>query len=298
MNLPSPGVSSQRSQTESPVVATTSEQLRAAVRAARDESRTIGLVPTMGALHEGHLGLVRAARAECDFVVVSIFVNPTQFGPSEDFTTYPRDLETDLSHCTREGVDLVFTPDRQEMYPPGFSTYVSVERLDSILEGEFRPGHFRGVATVVLKLFNLVTPDVAYFGHKDYQQTVVVRRLVRDLHLALEVRVCTTVREADGLACSSRNRNLSAQDRERALVLCRSLRLAQELIAAGERDAHEIRQKMRDLFEATPGVYLDYADLVDPDDLEEVSTVRGPTLAAVAAKVGETRLIDSAIVAP
>ena len=276
-----------------PQIVRTVDEVRSAVRAARSRRATIGLVPTMGALHEGHLSLIRRARAETGFVVVSIFVNPTQFGPREDLSSYPRPFDADLRLCGEEGVDLVFAPEPATIYPSDFSSFVTVERLSDRLEGAFRPGHFRGVATVVQKLLNVVAPDLAYFGQKDAQQARVIQQMVRDLNLPVEIRVCPTVREPDGLALSSRNVYLTTGDRQQALSLSRCLRAAAELIAAGERDANSVRHKMRSVLESAAGVVPDYAELVDPNSFEPVAEIAGTVLAVVAARVGTTRLIDN-----
>ncbi len=276
----------------------------------------MGLVPTMGALHAGHLSLVERSCRECDFTVVSIFVNPTQFGPKEDLARYPRNLDADLKALAAYPVDLVFAPGVEEMYPqargssagactslqpqppgqPRGTTSVDVGPLAERWEGACRPGHFRGVATVVLKLFNLVQPDVAYFGQKDYQQTVVVRRMVADLDVPVDVRVCPTVREADGLALSSRNVYLSPEERRRALGLSRGLRRAEELVRGGQRHAAAVRQAVADALAGQAEV--DYVAVVDPETLDEVRQIDGPTLVAIAAQVGATRLIDNTIVKP
>lgn len=281
-----------------PQVVTTTAALRACVAAARRQGRSIGLVPTMGALHAGHLSLVDASVGECSFTVVTIFVNPMQFGPQEDFHRYPRDLGADLAALAGHGADLVFAPQVEEIYPPGHATRVEMRGVAEPLEGRCRPGHFSGVATVVLKLFNIATPDVAYFGQKDYQQSLVVRRLAADLDLPIAIRVCPIVREPDGLALSSRNRYLSTAEREQALTLSQSLRLAADLVAAGQRDAAHVLARMRELFAVAPQVRLDYLVLVDPETLAEVRAITGPTLAAVAAQVGSTRLIDNALLSP
>ncbi len=249
----------------------------------------------MGALHAGHLSLVEAARGECDFSIVTIFVNPTQFGRDEDFSRYPRTLGADLTLLGPLGVDCVFAPPTEEMYPPGSTALVDVPAAAEPLEGQFRPGHFRGVATVVLKLFNLVQPDVACFGRKDYQQSLVVRRMVEDLDLPIRVRVCPTVREADGLALSSRNRFLSPPDRERALAISRSLRLAAELVRRGTRDARTILERMRAEL-AAQQLAIDYVALVDPDTLAAIERVEQPAVALIAARVGGTRLIDNELI--
>jgi pantoate--beta-alanine ligase len=273
-------------------------RVRDAVAEARREGRTIGLVPTMGALHAGHLRLVEEARAASGFVVVSIFVNPTQFGPNEDFRRYPRTLEADLQLCSEGGADLVFAPDVGEMYPEGpTSTFVEVPALSDRLEGASRPGHFRGVATVVLKLFHIVGPDLAFFGAKDYQQFQVIRRMVADLDVPVQVRAVATVREADGLAMSSRNRYLDGDHRRAAVVLSLALEEAARTVRGGERDADRIRQILRQSIESEPLASLDYAEVADAETLEPALEV-GPgrrTVALLAARVGPARLIDNAI---
>lgn len=250
-------------------------------------------MPTMGALHPGHVSLMEAARRESDYVVVTIFVNPTQFGPNEDFTKYPRPLEKDVELCSQAGVDIVFTPAVREVYPDPFFTVVDVTRISEVLEGACRPGHFRGVATIVLKLFNMVQPDAAFFGQKDFQQQLLIRRMVQELDLPLEVRVCPTVREPDGLALSSRNVYLSAEERDRALSLSRSLRHAEQRIRGGERDLRLVREEMIGILTGTPGVKLEYATIVDPDTIAELEQVQEKQVAVVAARVGTTRLIDN-----
>ena len=280
-----------------PLLLTDARELRSLVEAARRDGKTIALVPTMGALHAGHLSLVRAARAECDFTVATVFVNPTQFGPDEDFEHYPRALEADLGALGAEGVDAVFAPAVEQMYPDGHATTVEVGPLATRLEGACRAGHFRGVATVVLKLFHLVPADVAYFGQKDYQQSLVVRQMVRDLDIPIRIRVCPIVREDDGLALSSRNKYLDAESRQQALALSGSLRLASELYAAGQRDAAQLRRRMREVFAAAGVSQIDYIALVDRDSLEEVSQVNHETIALVAARLAATRLIDNHVIA-
>lgn len=266
----------------------------AAVRAARASlPGSVGFVPTMGALHEGHLSLVRAARAENDHVFVSIFVNPTQFGPDEDFEAYPRDTEGDLALLRAERVDYVFLPSVEEMYPPGAETFVDVGPIAQVLEGASRPGHFRGVATVVLKLFNIVQPQRAYFGRKDAQQLVVVRRLVRDLDVPVEIVPMPTVREPDGLAMSSRNAYLSPAERKAATVLYEALTLAQEMWAKSVRDAETVRSRMRELIAAEPLARLDYVSVADPETLTELERIQGPALVSLAVRIGKTRLIDN-----
>ena len=258
----------------------------------------VGFVPTMGALHEGHLSLVRSARAENKSVVVSIFVNPTQFSPSEDFDTYPRDLERDLRLLEEESVDLVFAPASVELYPAGYSTWVEVESLTERLEGAARPTHFRGVATIVTKLFNIVAPQRAYFGQKDAQQALVIRRLIRDLNLPIELRVCPTVRESDGLALSSRNSYLSADERRAATVLKRGLDLAERLFSGGERDADRIRRRVRDLISSEPLAEIDYVSVADLETLDELESLDRPALVSLAVRFGRTRLIDNTILPP
>jgi pantoate--beta-alanine ligase len=275
-----------------PKVVSSPAELRAILDDARSLGRSIGLVPTMGALHEGHLSLVDACRSQCDLTVVSIFVNPTQFGPQEDFNRYPRQLAQDVELVGAHGAELVFAPSVETMFPSGHATSVDVEGPAETLEGACRPGHFRGVATVVLKLFNLVGPNRAYFGRKDYQQSLVVRRMVADLDLPLEVCVCPTVRETDGLAMSSRNAYLSPDERHRALAVSDSLRLARELVAHGTLLAQQIRRQMESLLVAA-GLHIDYVALVDPETLSPVEEVTGPTVALVAVRVGATRLIDN-----
>lgn len=278
----------------SPVI-TTSDELRSAVAAARRAGKRVGVVPTMGALHEGHLSLVKASCSECEFTVVTIFVNPTQFGPGEDYQRYPRTMEKDLELLGRYPVDFVFAPTVESMYPPGSETFVEVG-IGRGWEGEHRAGHFRGVATIVLKLFNLVTPDAAFFGQKDYQQTLVVRHMVRDLDLPIAIRVCPTVREADGLAMSSRNAYLSAAERRRAKILSRSLRLAEELFAGGERRTEVIRNKMQELLDSEPNVLVQYAIVVHPETLRRLDEIGDEgAVALIAAKVGTTRLIDNTL---
>jgi pantoate--beta-alanine ligase len=247
----------------------------------------------MGALHAGHASLFEAARAETGFVTASIFVNPIQFGPTEDLARYPRSLDQDLDLCGQTGVDLVFAPAVATMYPPGFCTYVEVQGMTDGLCGRSRPGHFRGVTTVVLKLFNVVQPDAAYFGQKDAQQTRVIQQMVRDLNIPIRIRICPIVREPDGLALSSRNQHLDTDQRRHAAVLYLALQEARALIEAGERDAGRVRREIAGRITATPGAVLDYADIVDADTLKSVNELRGEMLVAVAAKFGATRLIDN-----
>jgi len=265
---------------------------------ARREERGLGFVPTMGALHEGHFSLIRLAQAQCSPVVVSIFVNPKQFGPSEDFKKYPRPLETDRAALTSCGVDYLFTPSPEEIYPAGFRTAVVVEGLSERMEGRQRPGHFRGVTTVVLKLLEITRPRSAFFGRKDAQQARIVRQMVADLDLDVEIVVCPIVRESDGLALSSRNAYLSPSDRERATVLYRSLERVRQDIAAGERDVARLLVAARQVIDFEPAVALDYAEIVDADSWEPVLHLRKPCYMAIAARVGGTRLIDNALIEP
>jgi len=262
----------------------------------RDQDRSIGLVPTMGALHEGHLSLVREARRMCDVVVVSVFVNPTQFGPSEDFEHYPRDLTKDTALLTDYSVDYIFAPPLEEIYPRDFSTYVNVGGLSKLLEGETRPGHFRGVATVVSILFNTIRPDFAFFGQKDAQQAVIIKRLVRDLAFDTEIVVLPTVREDSGLAISSRNLYLDAEEQEAASVIHRALKQAKEGYKKGEHHAGRLADIVRKTIETEPRVRLDYISIVDAETLEKLDRLdERPILAAVAAYVGKTRLIDNIV---
>jgi len=279
-------------------ISKTIAETRAAVRELRAAGRTVGLVPTMGALHAGHVSLVRAARKQCDAVVVSLFVNPTQFGPNEDFAKYPRTWDSDCALLEREGVDLIFAPGAEEMYPVGASTFVEVECVSDRLDGASRPGHFRGVATVVAKLFHIVAPDKAFFGQKDAAQVAVLRRMVRDLNFDLELVSCPTVREADGLALSSRNRYLSAEERGQALVLSRALRRVEERIAQGVLESAALIREAQEMLAAEAGVRVDYLRIVDPSSLEDVADVCGGALVAVAAVVGTTRLIDNVVIEP
>jgi pantoate--beta-alanine ligase len=254
---------------------------------------TVGLVPTMGFLHEGHLSLIRHAREECDHVVVSIFVNPTQFGPKEDLSKYPRDIERDLKLIEPLGTDLVWMPTAEIMYPKGYQTWVEVEAITSPLEGAMRPGHFKGVTTIVTKLFNGVQPHKAYFGQKDAQQAAVIRRMTLDLNFPIEIVVCPTVREADGLAMSSRNIYLDPEQRKAATVLFRSLSAAKEAYENGERDAEKIRGRMKDVLSGEPLADAQYVSCTDYDTLEELTEIKGKALLSMAVFIGKTRLIDN-----
>jgi pantoate--beta-alanine ligase len=276
-------------------ILSTVREMRAACRAIRNGGQSLGLVPTMGALHAGHVALVRAARTQCDAVAASIFVNPTQFGPNEDFAKYPRTFEKDCALLQNEGVALVFAPQPEEMYTAGASTFVEVEGVGDRLDGASRPGHFRGVATVVAKLFHIAAPDKAFFGQKDAAQVAVLRRMVRDLNFDLELVVCPTVREPDGLALSSRNRYLSTEERARALVLSSALTVISATYRAGEKDVARLLEAGRRVIATEPEVRIDYLEIVDWDTLLPLTEARPGALVAVAAHVGSTRLIDNTL---
>jgi pantoate--beta-alanine ligase len=271
----------------------TIDDMRATSRAAHGEGKRLGFVPTMGALHEGHLSLMRTAKAQCQLVSASIFVNPLQFGPTEDLAKYPRSFERDRELLEKEAVDILFAPTPEEMYPAGAVTYVTVEGLSEKLCGKSRPGHFRGVTTVVAKLFHIVEPDLAFFGQKDAAQATIIRRMVRDLNLPVEIVVCPIVREPDGLAMSSRNAYLSPQERKSALVLNRSLTQVMNRFDQGERDATNLTEAGKQVLAQEPTVRLDYFEIVDPNTLDPLLHVTGSALVAVAAVVGNTRLIDN-----
>jgi len=261
------------------------------------KGRKIGFVPTMGALHEGHLSLVRRSKQENDITVVSIFVNPIQFGPNEDFNRYPRDFDGDFNKLQNEGVDILFYPDIASIYPEGYSTYVEVKGLSDKLCGAFRPGHFKGVATIVTKLFNIVKPKRAYFGQKDYQQSIIIRRMVKDLNLDVEIIVCPTVREEDGLAMSSRNSYLSGKEREAATIIYKTLTKASELIQSGIIDGVRIKNFMMEEIKKEPAVSsIDYVGVYDPETLDEIDIIKSEVVLAAAIFIGKTRLIDNIIV--
>ena len=268
------------------------EDVRRHCAEARRRGQRIGCVPTMGALHAGHASLIDAARRECGFAVVTIFVNPTQFGPTEDFSRYPRTMDSDLAICRDAGVDLTFHPSPESMYPDGFQTVVEIADVSAPLEGATRPGHFRGVATVVLKLLNIVQPDIAYFGQKDFQQLLVIRTLCRDLNLPVKIRACPTVREPDGLAMSSRNRYLIPDERQRAVSLFQALELARKRLLAGERNIAAVREAMLAHLQQA-GADVDYATIADPETLDELTEPQGEMVALIAARIGATRLIDN-----
>jgi len=276
-------------------VCRTVAEIREFVRTAGAAGQTVGLVPTMGYFHEGHLSLMREAKKTCAVVVVSLYVNPLQFGPQEDLAQYPRDFERDCAMAREVGVDAIFTPLDQEMYPRGFSTFVEVTGLTDRLCGQSRPGHFRGVTTVVTKLFNIVAPDRAFFGQKDAQQAMVIRRMARDLNMDLEVAILPTVREQDGLAMSSRNVYLTGEQRREALVLYRSLCAFRDAVQGGERDAGKLRGMMNDLITAVPGARPDYVEILGTADLQPLETLQGGVIAALAVRFGKTRLIDNVI---
>jgi len=261
----------------------------------RQLSEPVGFVPTMGYFHEGHLSLVRQARKENSTVVVSIFVNPTQFGPGEDFQDYPRDLNRDLELLERENVDIVFVPAEEEMYPSGFSSWVEVKKLTERLEGASRLEHFRGVTTVCAKLFNIIQPTRAYFGQKDAQQAVVIKKMVADLSMNLEITVVPTIRESDGLAMSSRNTYLNPEERQTAIVLFKALSLARELWQSGEKDADKIRHEMTSLIQKEPLAKIDYVSIADANTMEELKAINRPALASLAVHIGKTRLIDNVL---
>ena len=279
-------------------ICATIAEARAACLDARASRGRLGLVPTMGALHEGHLSLVRAAKAQCDVVAVSIFVNPTQFGPTEDLSKYPRQFDRDRRLLEKEGVDILFAPPVEEIYPGGGVTWVLVESLSEKLDGRSRPGHFRGVTTIVAKLFHIIEPAAAFFGEKDAAQLAVIRRMVRDLNFPVEIVACPIVREPDGLAMSSRNAYLNREERSRALVLQRSLQEARQRFQGGERCAAKLISAAKDAIASEPHVALDYFEIVDPDTLDPVGRISQKTLVAVAARVGSTRLIDNVVLEP
>ena len=276
-----------------PKVVTEPSEILQIVRAAQREGKRVGLVPTMGALHQGHLSLVESACESCDITIVTIFVNPTQFAPGEDFEKYTRKLVSGLANVDDVGADIVFAPNTDEIYRQGHSTYVEPPAVSLPLEGKCRPGHFQGVATIVLKLFLMIPADVAFFGRKDYQQTLVIRRMVADLNVPMEIVVCPTVREPDGLAMSSRNAYLSSEERQRSLAIANSLQKAQQLYADGEKSASSVLTEMRRILEKAGIDRIDYVALVDPETLVDREDLTEPTVALIAAYVGATRLIDN-----
>ena len=259
----------------------------------RQHNKSIGFVPTMGYLHKGHLSLIHKARKNCDIVVVSIFVNPTQFAPEEDFKKYPRDFDTDRKLAKKAGVDVVFYPDAKHIYTKGFSAFIDVENMDKVWEGKTRHAHFRGVCTIVGKLFNIVDPDIAYFGQKDAQQAAIIKRMVKDLNFNLSIVVAPTVREKDGLAMSSRNKYLSSEERKAALVLYRSLQEAEEMIKNGEKKSDNVLERMRDVVKKEKLAHLDYVGIVNYEDFLPVSDISNTCLIIIACRIGKTRLIDN-----
>ena len=277
-------------------VAETIESVRSLVETARSGGKKVGLVPTMGALHVGHISLIEAAVDKCDFVVVSIFVNPTQFVPGEDFEKYPRPLEADLEICKKAGTDVVFAPTPEQMYPAENITWVSVEKMTEPLCGQFRPGHFRGVTTVCTKLFNIVAPDIAYFGQKDAQQAIVIRRMAADLNMPLEIAICPTVREPNGLAISSRNKYLTEQQKKDAANIYKSLQKCRQMIDAGVTETTEIINGMSKILQQVPSIEIEYISIVDAETLRNIDRIAGKALAAVAVKIGPARLIDNILV--
>jgi len=277
-------------------IAKTIKSVRKLVKAARSQSKKISLVPTMGALHIGHISLIEAAVKKCDFVVVSIFVNSTQFGPTEDFDKYPRPLDADLKICRKAGVDVVFVPTTEQMYGSKNLTGVNVEKLTETLCGCSRPGFFRGVTTVCTKLFNIITPDVAFFGQKDAQQAIVIRRMVTDLNMPLKIVVCPTVRQPDGLAVSSRNQYLTQQQKKDAAFIYKSLQKCHQMIDAGITDVRKIVTEMRNVLGHVPSIHIDYVSIVDAETLQTIEHIAGKALIAVAVKIGSTRLIDNILV--
>ena len=277
-------------------ISETIKSVRDSISAARKGGKKIGFVPTMGALHIGHISLIEAAVKQCDFVVVSIFVNPTQFGIGEDFEKYPRPLQADLEICKKAGVNIVFAPSIKEMYPNENLTSVNVEKITESLCGKSRQGHFRGVATVCTKLFNIVTPDFAYFGQKDAQQAVVVRQMVCDLNMPVEIVVCPTIREKDGLAVSSRNQYLSRQQKKDAALIYKSLQKCRQMILAGEADISVIIEGIGQILSQSPAIEIEYINIVDAQSLQNVTKISGKILVAIAVKIGSTRLIDNILV--
>lgn len=274
-------------------VSETIQSIRSLIKAARESGKNIGLVPTMGALHVGHISLIEAAQKKCDYVVVSIFVNPTQFVPGEDFDKYPRPFENDLDICQKAGFDAVFAPSPEEMYPEENITWVKVEKITEPLCGQFRPGHFRGVTTVCSKLFNIVAPDFAFFGQKDAQQVIVIKRMVADLNMPLEIIICPTVREKSGLAVSSRNKYLSEEQKKDAANIYKSLRKCHQMIDTGVKDTSEIIDEMRKILQQVPSIEIEYISIVDADTLQYIDHIAGKVLAAIAVRIGPARLIDN-----
>ncbi|ODS29875.1 MAG: pantoate/beta-alanine ligase [Candidatus Scalindua rubra] len=276
-------------------VITKVNEMQTRVLSIKDRKKSIGFVPTMGALHEGHVSLIRSARKENNKLIVSIYLNPTQFDNEDDFNNYPRQMDKDIEIVERENADLVFAPGTKELYPEGFCTYVTQDKLTDSLCGRLRPGHFNGVTTIVTKLFNIIKPDRAYFGQKDYQQTVVIKRLVADLNMDIDVRVLPIVRDEDGLAISSRNKRLNPEERQNALCIYSSLSKAKSVFASNIKDSKEIIEEMTSIIKKTKNIKIDYVSIVDPNTLENVSSINGKAVATVAVWIGNTRLIDNII---
>lgn len=274
----------------------TIEAVREKVKAARKKGKKIGLVPTMGAFHRGHISLIERAVKDCDFVVVSIFVNPTQFGPGEDFEKYPHSFDADIEACRKAGVDLVFAPSTEQIYTAENLTWVNVEKLTEPLCGQFRPGHFRGVTTVCAKLFNIVQPDIAFFGRKDAQQAIVIKRMVADLNMPLKFVICPTVRDTDGLALSSRNQYLTEQQRKDATLIYKSLQECEKMLKAGVTSTKEVITQMRSILYQAPSINIEYVGIVDAETLQSLDHITGRVLAAVAVRIGPARLIDNILV--
>ena len=277
-------------------VADTIESIRGLIKTARASGKSIGLVPTMGALHIGHISLIEEALKKCDYVVVSIFVNPTQFVPGEDFKKYPRPFEADLSICKKAGVDAVFAPTPEEMYPEENITWVKVEKLTEPLCGRFRPGHFQGVTTICTKLFNIVTPDIAFFGQKDAQQAIIIKRMAADLNMPLEIVICPTVREQSGLAVSSRNKYLTEQQKQDATNIYKSLQKCSRMIDAGIKNTSEITSEMTKILQQVPSIEIEYISILDADTLQNIDQIDRKILVAIAVKIGTARLIDNILV--
>ncbi len=271
----------------------TVNEVREQVKKWRSEGLSVGLVPTMGFLHEGHQSLIAASVKENDRTVVSIFVNPTQFGPNEDFEAYPRDIKKDMALCDETGADLIFNPEPEEMYPDGFCTYTNITGMSDALCGKSRPIHFKGVCTVVSKLFNIVCPDMAYFGEKDAQQLAIIKRMVKDMNIPIEIKGCPIVRESDGLAKSSRNTYLSASEREAALILSKAIFAGRDMVKAGERDAKKVVEAMTEIIKSEPLAAIDYVEMVDVETMQSIDVIEGNILCAIAVKIGKTRLIDN-----
>ena len=275
--------------------------IRSMQRVARElkqRTKSIGFVPTMGALHAGHLSLIKRARKENDFVIVSIFVNPLQFAPREDYQRYTRNLQADNLLCRKNGVDIIFYPDANQIYPQGFKTYIFIEKFSDVLCGKFRPGHFKGVATIVTKLFNIIQPDIAYFGQKDAQQAIIIQRMVRDLNMPVKIKITFIIRQRDGLALSSRNSYLTAKQREDATVLFEAISAAKTMTKQGVADSREIIRAIREIIQEKKTAQIQYVEIVDLNELKPVKTIQHKALVALAVKIGKTRLIDNVIIRP